>query len=433
MKKLKHIYKPSAALLFLTAMLVFLVFCSCTPASEGGSQTSGVDVVSDTESAPVPSDYEVVKDRMSEFQIIRTDAGYEYEAKAAREFRDSLEAKTGCRLVMNVDWYIKAEPAAQYEILVGHTEREESQAVNAEVDSEDGFFYVIRGVGDKIVVTGKSPSMISKGLNHLLENYVDESGNLIIPRGINIRSENFDPMPGDYIAAGGEVKIAETQMGVIIPYHGCRIIQGGGTDGQYLYVILNDGAKSGARSVLNKISLETMRIVDRKVDLEVDDGNDLCVNPKTGELIIVHNAPNRTHISVFDAETLEFKRKVYLNCDIFAMSYDEDLDCYWVGLSGGDNFAKLDSDFKIVRRFSGAGKGYTTQGMDCDSQYLYFVMYNKCCIVVYDKKGSYIGEYELPVNNCEPENISHVGDEFYIVYNNSSWTGGVIYKAVLSN
>ena len=135
MKKLKHIYKPSTALLFLTAMLVFLVFCSCTPASEGGSQTSGVDGVSDTESAPVPSDYEVVKDRMSEFQIIRTDAGYEYEAKAAREFRDSLEAKTGCRLVMNVDWYIKAEPAAQYEILVGHTEREESQAVNAEVDS----------------------------------------------------------------------------------------------------------------------------------------------------------------------------------------------------------------------------------------------------------------------------------------------------------
>ncbi len=425
MKKNKQLTRPAAAL--LAALLALFSLAACKPAG-GGDQT-----VEPTTDAPAPADHAVVKNKMSEYQIIRPDPGYGEEAEAAREFRSDVEKRTGCRLVMNTDWYIKVEPAAQYEILIGHTTREESAAVNDEIKNEEGFFYVIRGVGDKIVVTGKSATMISKGLEHIVESFVNENGDLIIPRDIDIRSENFDPSPADYISSGAEVKITETKMGKLDPYAGCRMIQGGGTDGKYLYVILNDGKSSGAKSVLNKISLETMQVVERKEGLAVDHGNDLCVNPNTGELIIVHNAPNRTHLSVFDLETLEFKRKVVLTCEIFAISYDASLDCYWVGLSHGDNFAKLDTEFKMVKIYRGAGKGYTTQGMDCDSRYLYFVMYKKCCIVVYDKDGKYVGEYALPVDDCEPENISHVGDEFYIVYNNPSWSGGLIYKARLSN
>jgi sugar lactone lactonase YvrE len=69
--------------------------------------------------------------------------------------------------------------------------------------------------------------------------------------------------------------------------------------------------------------------------------------------------------------------------------------------------------------------------MDADENYIYFVLYNTNCIAIYNKKGEYIRQVDLPVTKGEPENISHVGDLFYIVYNNSSWTGGIVYETVI--
>ena len=69
--------------------------------------------------------------------------------------------------------------------------------------------------------------------------------------------------------------------------------------------------------------------------------------------------------------------------------------------------------------------------MDCDDTYLYFIRYNKNCVIVYDKQGGYVGEYAVDFSG-EPENIVHVGDEFYIIGNNKSWSGGLIYKATMT-
>ena len=419
----KKIVTLAAAMAVLFAALTL---AACKP--EGGAEAT--TPVSTAE--PAPADFAFVKDGASEFRIVRPASDSSDETEAAKELRKKIEEKTGYKMELYEDWYAKSQAPSKYEILIGHTDLDESVAVNGEIDGEDGFFYVIRSVGDKIVLTGKSANMIRKGIDFILENYTDESGNIMIPHDINIKSEMYTPAVADYFGDGKDVTLTSALAGAVNAVDGCKVIQGGTTDGKYLYVITHNGDKTiNAESILQKIDIKTMKTVARSERLRVSHGNDIVYKKNTNELLVVHCYPDGKVVSVFDADTLKFKRKIELPISIYCMSYDESLDCYWVGVSGGDTFAKLDADFKFVKRYMSQMHDYVTQGMDCDDTYLYFVRYKKNCVIVYTKDGGYVGEYPLTFPG-EPENICHIGDYFYVVGNNSNWSGGVILKVKLS-
>ena len=419
----KKIVTLAAAMAVLFAALTL---AACKP--EGGAEAT--TPVSTAE--PAPADFAFVKDGASEFRIVRPASDSSDETEAAKELRKKIEEKTGYKMELYEDWYAKSQAPSKYEILIGHTDLDESVAVNGEIDGEDGFFYVIRSVGDKIVLTGKSANMIRKGIDFILENYTDESGNIMIPHDINIKSEMYTPAVADYFGDGKDVTLTSALAGAVNAVDGCKVIQGGTTDGKYLYVITHNGDKTiNAESILQKIDIKTMKTVARSERLRVSHGNDIVYKKNTNELLVVHCYPDGKMVSVFDADTLKFKRKIELPISIYCMSYDESLDCYWVGVSGGDTFAKLDADFKFVKRYMSQMHDYVTQGMDCDDTYLYFARYKKNCVIVYTKDGGYVGEYPLTFPG-EPENICHIGDYFYVVGNNSNWSGGVILKVKLS-
>ena len=419
----KKIVTLAAAMAVLFAALTL---AACKP--EGGAEAT--TPVSTAE--PAPADFAFVKDGASEFRIVRPASDSSDETEAAKELRKKIEEKTGYKMELYEDWYAKSQAPSKYEILIGHTDLDESVAVNGEIDGEDGFFYVIRSVGDKIVLTGKSANMIRKGIDFILENYTDESGNIMIPHDINIKSEMYTPAVADYFGDGKDVTLTSALAGAVNAVDGCKVIQGGTTDGKYLYVITHNGDKTiNAESILQKIDIKTMKTVARSERLRVSHGNDIVYKKNTNELLVVHCYPDGKMVSVFDADTLKFKRKIELPISIYCMSYDESLDCYWVGVSGGDTFAKLDADFKFVKRYMSQMHDYVTQGMDCDDTYLYFVRYKKNCVIVYTKDGGYVGEYPLTFPG-EPENICHIGDYFYVVGNNSNWSSGVILKVKLS-
>ena len=418
----KKIVTLAAAMAVLFAALTL---AACKP--EGGAEAT--TPVSTAE--PAPADFAFVKDGASEFRIVRPASDSSDETEAAKELRKKIEEKTGYKMELYEDWYAKSQAPSKYEILIGHTDLDESVAVNGEIDGEDGFFYVIRSVGDKIVLTGKSANMIRKGIDFILENYTDESGNIMIPHDINIKSEMYTPAVADYFGDGKDVTLTSALAGAVNAVDGCKVIQGGTTDGKYLYVITHNGDKTiNAESILQKIDIKTMKTVARSERLRVSHGNDIVYKKNTNELLVVHCYPDGKMVSVFDADTLKFKRKIEMPISIYCMSYDESLDCYWVGVSGGDTFAKLDADFKFVKRYMSQMHDYVTQGMDCDDTYLYFVRYKKNCVIVYTKDGGYVGEYPLTFPG-EPENICHIGDYFYVVGNNSNWSGGVILKVKL--
>ena len=247
------------------------------------------------------------------------------------------------------------------------------------------------------------------------------------------------PEPCDIISRTGTLWTPMTEVFKIHSYTDvnsvhCRVVQGGCTDGTYYYVALNDGQSSNAASIsaVRKYELATGKLLATFEGLQIAHCNDITYNPDTGELLMVHNTPERWLISVFDGDSLEFKRKIDLgNLEIYSLAYDRDEQCYWAGLSYGFNFVKLDLSFTQVGSvYVGMETGYTKQGMDVDSKYIYFCQYNKNSVIVYDKQGNYIKEILLPVTSYEAENICHVGNTFYIGYYKSS-AGGMVYRTDL--
>ena len=246
-----------------------------------------------------------------------------------------------------------------------------------------------------------------------------------------------DAEPSDHITADGAQSGKLTELLTIEAHtdasgNNCRIVQGACTDGTYYYVALNDGKSSSLSSVsaIRKYDLRTGDPVKTYEGLTVSHANDMTVNPDTNELFIAHNSPDFTTISVFDLETMTLKEKKTIALKIYAIAYDPSEECYWVGISGSYDFAKLDLHFKqIGNTYTGKNTGYTKQGIDVDSKYLYFAQFNTNCIIVYDKAGNFVKQINLSVgSSSEAENICHVGDTLYIGYYTSSSGGGKLYK-----
>ena len=190
--------------------------------------------------------------------------------------------------------------------------------------------------------------------------------------------------------------------------------QGGCTDGKYMYLVLNDTKSEGSMTLIYKVEIGSKKPMMKSEPLQIDHANDMTYNPKTGQLIVVHNAPNKKKISFVDPETLTVTGTGEVPNKIFSMQYNESRDRYVVGLSGGQNFAILDSDFKTVKKFEVESTGYTTQGVDADDDFIYFVQYNENVVVIYTWDGERVAVVPLKITGCEPENIFHANGTFYV-------------------
>jgi len=254
---------------------------------------------------------------------------------------------------------------------------------------------------------------------------------------------DYGPEPADIIKNGTPIGTM-TQLFKMSAYvdsenRNCRVLQGGCTDGTYYYAIMNDSLKDAqgnhspdSSSTILKYEIATKKLVATYPGLMVEHANDATYRSDTNELIIAHCSPNKNLLSIFDCSTMELKRKVTIESEIYSISFDPYEKCYWVGLSYGDSFAKMDLDFKLISTYEGIPFGYTRQGMDVDSKYIYFSRYNPNCILVYDKEGNFVDRIGLSTTSYEVENIFHIGDDFYIGYYTSS-AGGRLYKLELTS
>lgn len=209
-----------------------------------------------------------------------------------------------------------------------------------------------------------------------------------------------------------------------------KVLQGGCTNGEYYYCMLENQSVNPRQSKIVKIDTKTWTIVEKSDILNTDHSNDMTYNSKTNELIVVHNAPNYRSISIIDADTLKFSRLVTLPVNIYAIAYDEFNDRYVVGLSYTYDYAYLDNEFKVTKTIAGKNTGNTKQGVDCDDEYIYFVMYKTNTINVYNWAGDYVTEIPLAITTDEPENIFHIGNVVYVTCYVSG-NGGRIYKVDL--
>ncbi len=423
------------ALLFALIMTISLVSCN----GEGEETAPNVtEFVPETTAEAVDLDLHVVADGASEWTLVRPEAGDNAEIEALKGIRNLIKEKYGITISMDTDGKRMPGTDPEYQILIGKTDEPESAGAIAFIESlkREEASFVIEAHEKRLVIVATNTSMYSAALKYMEENFMKEN-EMTVPQGFRYEAA-VETLKLPVFEPGNELTVNMNELYTIKTHkdasgNNCRIVQGACTDGDYLYTCLNDGASSGAVTTIVKTELITGKVVAKYEGIMIDHANDLTYNPKTNEILACHNSPNNQLISIFDAETMEYKRTVTIRHNIYAIEYDEYEDCYWVGISGCYDFVRYDSELKKYgNQIRGYSNGFTKQGMDADENYIYFVLYNTNCIAVYNKQGEYIRQIDLPVTNGEPENISHVGDLFYIGYNNPSWTGGIVYEVSIT-
>lgn len=202
--------------------------------------------------------------------------------------------------------------------------------------------------------------------------------------------------------------------------------QGSCSDGKYAYIAVQNGT-----TTILKYDLNSFECVDRSDRIAgLGHANDMTYNPKENIIAVANNAPDYDIITLIDPDGFEPKGNVKIKQDIYSIAYCEALDCYFVGISGGYDFARLDKEFNVVKEYKGVDTGYTRQGCDCDGTYLYFVQSGGSgnIIVVYTLDGAYVDTIAVQ-NTDEIENIFHSGSSFYATFHHY---GNFLFRLGLS-
>lgn len=353
-----------------------------------------------------------------------------------------------------------------YEILLGDTNRAATAAVKAEITGS--LTYIVRAVDKKLVIVGGSDLALSEAVSTFL-NTTKQLNYKVNKKDNRMTFKNGYVYAITLPAAVTNVKhVADiaTLIEATITEEGKSyqhfVVQGGTTDGTYLYACLEDQkapsgiskdewekyykATSQHTTIIVKIEIATMKMVAKSKMLKLDHSNDMAYNPKTNELIVVHcgmEGDRYKILSFIDPETLTVKR----TCENafeggYAATYNANKDIF-VAAGGGykyynGNYQNADGSYRnrLTRyndtAYSAFTTGHTTQGIDCDDDYIYAVLtgdgedgindsgYGYLVISTWGGKLVTICRIPLPddeYSEIETENICHVGNTFYVMYN----------------
>lgn len=203
------------------------------------------------------------------------------------------------------------------------------------------------------------------------------------------------------------------------------VAQGGCVVDGYLYqafIDMNEETELINRCVIQKIDINTGAVVKETKELQLSHANDIAYNSKLGCLVVVQNQPVANRIVCVDIETLEVKEQFAIEHFMFGIGYHAETDQYVIGQTQGKTFRILDSEFNAISETYKPDRvtdSATTQGMTVDDDYIYFVLYKPNMIAVYDWDGNFVSVIEFnemyPSDRYEPENITSINGEFYIL------------------
>ena len=210
------------------------------------------------------------------------------------------------------------------------------------------------------------------------------------------------------------------------------VMQGGCTDGEYMYLILENNKKK--EDIIFKVDMKTWEVVAQSESLPLNHGNGMGYNSKLDTLIVSHNTGAVNDISFVDPHTLKITGKKTLDFGIYGITYNEEKDWYAVGISGSPAFAILDSNFVELGYYEGHNVGLGNQSINTDGKYLYLgnsgVTTNPGVEVVkvYDWSGEYKGIFRWDSVSEQEAMISCNGVNYVTFYTGN---GGRVYKADL--
>ena len=229
-------------------------------------------------------------------------------------------------------------------------------------------------------------------------------------------------------------------------------VQGACTDGYSAYFAVQNGS-----TVIMKYDMRSWELINKATVSGLGHANDMAYNPTKDYIVVANNYSSDDILTVIDPYSLsviktvvprekktdkEIKKEAekndvdiddvdkYKRIKVYSIAYNAYRGCYVAGISGTYNYALLDEDFVLIKRFTGVSTGYTRQGCDCDSYYVYFPQSGGDNIVaVYDYDGNYIDRLSLG-HSHEVENLFHVGSSFYTTLH---YYGNFVHRVGMSD
>lgn len=323
-------------------------------------------------------------------------------------------------------------------------------------EKTEGDVYRIHAAEQRITVVAANEAFLYDAIDALIKKMAyDAETNTLRLSGVLDETAAGDKTSLRYMFTQSKTVATTEQAQNTIPFHpgadgtpgtadDVKGTQGGCRVGNYHYqcIIKTDAESNQLNNItyVCKYDLTTGEVVKYSELLDLNHANDITYNQNTNELVIVHNAPRGKTLTCLDPDSLTMTRRVQLETSAYAITYSAARDQYMIGVSGGQKLRPVSADFKNLTIYpynaTETSKQCTTQGIGSDETFIYCALYDSKYkvspnmqnrLTVYDWYGNYVGTINISVDRREPENVSVVNGEIFVLAY-ASGKGGVIYQ-----
>ena len=389
------------------------------------------------EPEPVFEGLVMIDDNASAYRIVYSAASSAAVAGDATALAKQIKKLTGVSLPVATD----DTPAEQYEILIGTTNRSESEEAAKTLPTHG---YAISRSKDKLVVVATDDSMLALALYRLEsevlkktescgKGYLRVSDDLVLTESREAAMSVGEMMASEHsVVASSEFVLHGEQFTKKI-----RITQGAASDGKYAYFSVRRAGTDGVGGVIYKYDLTTHEKIAVSEEIAFGHGNDLTYDTKNNRIVISHGLSENHVLTMVDPETLTVIERIEITPSGSSISYNPWTDSYAMG--EGNKIEYMDAEFNLTKRIyrtDYATQSYVNQGMGSDKDYIYLPLSHstkeKNMIVVFDWEGNPVKEVPLPEPH-ESESFFVVGDSYYITfYHNGQDAGTYLHRVTFT-
>ena len=177
--------KARTILCLLLAALTLVCCFSCDKTPGETTETTG-----DTTPSVVDGKLSLLnEDGTAKYRLVRPDVANDYEVAAAAAVNRALTGASGMTYEFVTDFEKNRDPevlSTYYEILVGNTNRQESDKALEGLGDND---YIVKVIDNKIVINSKSMKGIKTAANLFIEQWLGDGKTVTVPEGMESRGE----------------------------------------------------------------------------------------------------------------------------------------------------------------------------------------------------------------------------------------------------
>ncbi len=227
-----------------------------------------------------------------------------------------------------------------------------------------------------------------------------------------------------------ENPVTQTPLIVFSNYDNIRTVQGGCTDGTYIYQIMID-PDADADSVpckILKINTSSWELDSVSEELNIDHANDMTYDEQNNLLVVCNNKPRYTIVTLVDPDNLQIRGTKTLGTKIYSIAYVGSEKCWYAGISNSADIVRFDESFNELGIIDNPENSYTRQSLATDGTYLYSLYYNPNLVYRYSLSGAAQGHIVLPDTVNEAENIFFFDGSMFVGYNIRGAAGGFVAR-----